>query len=115
MFCESCGTVLNADRQCVNCEKKQLKENVEGQESLVAKLVGWGEMMKDDPRFCPVCDKLLLKKDPSGFVLVIRCDQCYKLIHERCYMNHHLIHHELIGVITEIEEPKIGTFIKEKS
>jgi hypothetical protein len=66
--------------------------------------------MNEDPRFCPVCDKLLLKQDHFRLVLIIRCDQCYKLIHERCYLNHHLIHHELIGVITEVEEKKIDSF-----
>ncbi len=62
--------------------------------------------MKDDPRFCVVCGKLLLKRDHYGFVLVIRCDQCYKLVHERCYLNHHIISHDLIGVITEQEDKK---------
>lgn len=23
MFCEVCGTVLNPDKECVNCEKKR--------------------------------------------------------------------------------------------
>ena len=62
--------------------------------------------MINDPRFCPECSKLLLKQDRSGFVLVIRCDQCKKLIHERCYLNHHLACHDLVGVIIESEATK---------
>ncbi|MFX1515718.1 MAG: hypothetical protein ACFFC6_05370 [Promethearchaeota archaeon] len=62
--------------------------------------------MKNDPRYCPTCDKLLLKQDPSGFVLVIRCDQCKTLIHEKCYLNHHLMSHALIGVVIESEVNK---------
>ncbi|MFW9903230.1 MAG: hypothetical protein ACFFFH_02775 [Candidatus Thorarchaeota archaeon] len=62
--------------------------------------------MKNDPRFCSVCGKLLLKRDRSGFVLVIRCDQCNNLIHEKCYMNHHISCHNLIGVIIESEANK---------
>ncbi|UCG03467.1 MAG: hypothetical protein JSW11_05625 [Candidatus Heimdallarchaeota archaeon] len=62
--------------------------------------------MKNDSRFCSVCDKLLLKRDRSGFVLVIRCDQCKKLIHERCYLNHHLECHNLIGIVIESEVKK---------
>ena len=65
--------------------------------------------MNFDPRFCPVCDKLLLKRDSKGFVLVIRCDKCHKLVHDRCYLDHHLKQHELIGVITEIEEKNINS------
>ena len=59
--------------------------------------------MKDDPRYCPICDRLLLKRDRSGFVLVIRCDQCKLLIHEKCYLNHHLICNNLIAVVIESE------------
>jgi hypothetical protein len=62
--------------------------------------------MKDDPRFCSVCDKLLLKRDRSGFVLVIRCDQCNNLIHEKCYMDHHILYHNLIGIVIESEANK---------
>jgi phage FluMu protein Com len=62
--------------------------------------------MKNDPRYCSVCDKLLLKRDRSGFVLVIRCDQCNSLIHEQCYMNHHISCHNLIGVVIESEVNK---------
>lgn len=70
--------------------------------------------MKNDPRFCSVCDKLLLKQDQTGFVLIIRCDQCKKLIHERCYLNHHLIDHNLIGVIIESEGKKeLNTFTED--
>ncbi|MFX0126394.1 MAG: C1 domain-containing protein [Candidatus Hodarchaeota archaeon] len=69
--------------------------------------------MKNDPRFCFVCGKLLLKRDRNGFVLVIRCDQCEKLIHERCYMDHHLIHHNLIGVEIESEVTKLKSFAED--
>ncbi len=62
--------------------------------------------MKDDPRFCLICTKPLLKRDTYGFVLVIRCDQCNKLIHERCYLEHHKRHHNLIGVITKDDDTK---------
>ncbi len=57
--------------------------------------------MRSDPRFCSVFGKPLVKQDRNGFVLVIRCDKCNKLVHERCYLNHHLIFHDLIGIITE--------------
>ncbi len=62
--------------------------------------------MKDDPRFCSVCDKPLLKQDRFGFVLVTRCDQCNHLVHDRCYLAHHVNFHELIGVITELDDKK---------
>ena len=113
MFCEECGTVLDAHGQCLKCDKEQSTENVEQQENLNVKLVSWGEILVVDPRFCPVCRKLLLKQDRNRLVLVTRCDQCFKLIHERCYLKHHLLHHELIGVITDVEEPKISSFINE--
>ena len=72
--------------------------------------------MKNDPRFCSECDKLLLKRDRSGFVLVIRCDQCKKLIHERCYFNHHLTYHNLVGVLIESEVKKeLNTFTEDIS
>ena len=29
MFCESCGTVLNAHGECINCEKKRLDRELE--------------------------------------------------------------------------------------
>lgn len=59
--------------------------------------------MKHDPRLCPVCNKLLLKQDRHRFVLVTRCDQCNSLVHDRCYLDHHLNEHKLIGIITELE------------
>lgn len=62
--------------------------------------------MKNDLRFCSVCNKPLLKRDRYGFVLVVRCDQCNELIHDRCYLNHHLICHNLIGVVIESESEK---------
>ena len=65
--------------------------------------------MKDDPRFCPVCNKLLLKQDRHRFVLIVRCDICYHLIHERCYLEHHIKQHELIGLITEIKETEVDS------
>ena len=42
MFCESCGTVLNVHGQCVNCDKKQLKReiNTEKQEAVSSEMVG---------------------------------------------------------------------------
>ena len=70
--------------------------------------------MKNDLRFCSVCDKLLLKRDKSGFVLVIRCDQCKNLIHERCYLEHHKMCHDLIGVVIESEVKKeVNPFTEE--
>ncbi|MFX0182312.1 MAG: hypothetical protein ACFE95_04435 [Candidatus Hodarchaeota archaeon] len=60
--------------------------------------------MKHDLRFCPVCNTLLLKQDRYRFVLVTRCDKCNKLIHEKCYLNHHLDDHNLIGIVTELED-----------
>ena len=68
--------------------------------------------MKSDPRFCPICDKLLLKQDHKGFVLVLRCDQCNKLVHESCYLNHHISQHKLIAVITEVEEKELSYFYR---
>jgi len=68
--------------------------------------------MNNDPRFCLVCEKLLLKQDRHGFVLVIRCDQCYHLVHERCYLEHHRKHHELIGIITLCEETELNSLYK---
>ena len=61
--------------------------------------------MERDSRFCSVCQTPLLKQDKFGYVLVLRCDQCPQMIHERCYLEHHIRDHELIAIITEqIEE-----------
>lgn len=57
--------------------------------------------MEKDSRFCSVCQTPLLKQDKFGYVLVTRCDQCIQMIHERCYLEHHIQEHELIAVITE--------------
>ena len=57
--------------------------------------------MEKDSRFCSVCQAPLLKQDKFGYVLVTRCDQCSLIIHERCYLEHHIQEHELIAVITE--------------
>jgi len=42
MFCETCGTVLNVNGQCINCDKKQQDEkvNTERQMELELDLVG---------------------------------------------------------------------------
>ncbi|MHA1215428.1 MAG: hypothetical protein ACTSR2_08630 [Candidatus Hodarchaeales archaeon] len=70
--------------------------------------------MNDDPRLCPVCKRFLLRRDTSGFVLILRCDQCNQIVHERCYLEHHMNEHELIAIILEedvypkIEKEMIG-------
>ena len=108
MFCKTCGTVLDVNGLCINCDKKQQDKNVnaERQNELKIDVTGWRKEMKYDPRFCSVCGKLLLKRDRSGFVLVIRCDQCNSLIHEKCYMDHHISCHNLIGIVIESENNK---------
>ncbi len=63
-------------------------------------------MMDRDFRYCPVCNRLLLKQDKTGFVLILHCDQCTHYIHEDCYLEHHQIDHELIGIIPEEESQK---------
>ena len=60
--------------------------------------------MKNDPRYCSVCDKLLLKQDFFGYVLLTSCDSCDKIIHELCYMKHHRDMHDLIAVVVEEQE-----------
>ena len=60
--------------------------------------------MKNDPRYCSVCNKLLLKQNFFGYVLLRSCDSCDEIIHEACYMEHHQIMHELIAVIVEEKE-----------
>ncbi|MHA2224878.1 MAG: hypothetical protein ACXAC8_06725 [Candidatus Hodarchaeales archaeon] len=60
--------------------------------------------MKNDLRFCDVCEKQLLKQDRYGFVLIVRCDFCFKLVHESCYLIHHQENHHLIAVIHESSE-----------
>ena len=42
MFCETCGTVLNVNGLCINCDKKQQDKNVntERQIELEIDLVG---------------------------------------------------------------------------
>ncbi len=40
MFCETCGTVLNVHRLCINCEKNQQERNVDEQENLSAEAIG---------------------------------------------------------------------------
>ncbi|MFX0016670.1 MAG: C1 domain-containing protein [Promethearchaeota archaeon] len=70
--------------------------------------------MENDPRFCSICNKLLLKRDRFGFVLIIRCDQCNKLVHDRCYLDHHLTRHNLIGIIVESEAKKeLSSFLED--
>ncbi|MHA1237034.1 MAG: hypothetical protein ACTSQ9_05170 [Candidatus Hodarchaeales archaeon] len=60
--------------------------------------------MKNDPRYCSVCEKLLLKQDLFGYVLLTTCDSCDKIIHEQCYMKHHREMHDLIAVIVDEQE-----------
>ena len=57
--------------------------------------------MKNDPRYCSVCEKLLLKQDLFGYVLLRSCDSCTAIIHEHCYMEHHQKVHNLIAIIVE--------------
>ena len=71
--------------------------------------------MKNDPRFCSACGKPLLKQDRDGLVLVIRCEECHKLVHERFYLNHHLIFHGLIGIITEQYPEKEEKFFQNEN
>jgi len=59
--------------------------------------------MSRDIRYCSVCNRLLLKQDTTGFVLIIQCDQCTQYIHETCYLIHHQLHHDLIAIIPEEE------------
>ncbi|MFX0182311.1 MAG: hypothetical protein ACFE95_04430 [Candidatus Hodarchaeota archaeon] len=42
MFCEICGTVLNAQQQCINCTKKEpeLKVSTHNQETASSKIIG---------------------------------------------------------------------------
>lgn len=60
--------------------------------------------MKNDPRYCSACGKLLLKQDFFGYVLLRSCDSCEKIIHENCYLKHHQIEHDLIAVVIEEKE-----------
>lgn len=71
--------------------------------------------MKNDSRYCPVCHKQLFKQDHRGFVLIIRCDQCNNLVHERCYLNHQILHHNLIAIkyIDLEEEEGVDTYTLE--
>ncbi len=38
MFCKNCGTVLNVDGLCVNCDKKQQNKNLNPESQIELKL-----------------------------------------------------------------------------
>ncbi|MHA1977994.1 MAG: hypothetical protein ACW98I_13895 [Candidatus Hodarchaeales archaeon] len=60
--------------------------------------------MRNDPRYCLVCNKLLLRQDLFGYVLLTSCDSCTAIVHEICYLEHHQIAHNLIALLIEEEE-----------
>lgn len=66
--------------------------------------------MTDDPRYCSVCKKLLLKQNQLGFVLLTSCDMCTKIIHDTCYFEHHRKEHDLIAIIVEEENMQKETY-----
>ncbi|MFX0126393.1 MAG: hypothetical protein ACFFAE_22415 [Candidatus Hodarchaeota archaeon] len=38
MFCESCGTVLDVNSLCVNCDKKRQDKNIDSESPIELKL-----------------------------------------------------------------------------